>query len=154
MLQLSREMDRLMDSFFGRRFGSRSLFGAWPFESSGAGALDTGVPELWSPRVDVRERDDSICISADLPGVRKEDIRIEATDTGVALSGERQEERQEGDERQGYRLAERSYGSFYREIPLPEGANVDQAKANMREGVLEITIPLQENRRRRRIQIE
>jgi HSP20 family protein len=155
MLQLSREMDRLMDSFFGGRSGFPSSFAsAWPFEGAGTRGRESGIPELWSPRVDVRERGDSILVSADLPGVRKEDVRIEATDDGIAISGERSEEREEGDERKGYRLAERSYGSFYRQIPLPEGANVEQAKASMREGVLEITIPVQESQRRRRIQIE
>lgn len=139
MMQLSREMDRLMDSFFGR----------------GYGASDQGsAPELWLPRIDVRQRGDSLLVCADLPGVRKEDIRIDATGEGLAISGERRDERQEGEDREGYRMTERTYGSFYREIPLPEGAKVEEAKASMREGVLEITVPLQQGQGRRQIQIE
>lgn len=139
MMQLSREMDRLMDSFFGRSYGS-------PEQSS--------APELWLPRIDVRQRGDSLLVCADLPGVRKEDIRIDATGEGLAISGERRDERQEGEGSEGYRMTERTYGSFYREIPLPEGAKVEEAKASMREGVLEITVPLQQGQGRRQIQVE
>ncbi len=144
MLQLSREMDQLMDSVFGRRFGMPSNLG--PGGSSGAATL-------WSPRIDVRQRGDSLVVSADLPGIPKDSVQIEATEEGIAISGERSEEREEGGQEQGYRFAERSYGSFYRNIPLPEGADVEQAKANMRDGVLEITIPVRQTQKRKRIQI-
>jgi len=141
MLQLSREMDRLWDAFFGRRAG------AMPSR------LEGNVPSLWSPHIDVQHRDDAVLIHADLPGCRKEDVQIDATEEGIAISGHRTSQREEGEAGKNYHLNERSYGSFYRNIPLPEGANVDQAKANMSEGVLKITIPLQQPQRRR-IQIE
>jgi len=144
MARLSREMDQLFDSFFGSRFGFPRLSG-----SSG-----NELSSLWTPSVDVRRRSDSLVVHAELPGVSKDSVRIEATDDGIAISGERNETREEGGAEHGYQLRERSYGSFYRDIPLPEGAQVDQAKATMREGVLEITVPLQENRNRRQIQIE
>ena len=156
MLQLSREMDRLWDSFFGRSFGSPSrLFGGLPFETgqAGFGGREGAAPTLWSPRIDVQQREDAVHIHADLPGCRKEDVRIEATEEGIALSGERSQQREEGESGKGYHFSERSYGSFYRNIPLPEGAKVEQAKARMAEGVLQVTIPLQQPERRR-IQIE
>ena len=109
---------------------------------------------LWAPNVDVRRRGDAVVIHAELPGITKDAVRIEATDQGIAISGERNETREEGGNERGYQLKERSYGSFYREIPLPEGAQVDQAKATMREGVLEITVPLHESQSRRQIRIE
>jgi HSP20 family protein len=138
-------MDQLFDSFFGNRLGFPRLSRNWPTDD---------VSSLWTPNVDVRRRGDALVIHAELAGVSKDAVRIEATDSGLAISGERSETREEGGNERGYQLKERSYGSFYREIPLPEGAQVEQAKATMREGVLEITVPLQENQNRRQIRIE
>jgi HSP20 family protein len=154
MTRLSREMDQLFDSFFGNRFGFPRLSRNWPFESGAAGMGRDDLSSLWTPNVDVRRRGDSVVIHAELAGISKDAVRIEATDQGIAISGERNETREEGGNERGYQLQERSYGSFYREIPLPEGAQVDQAKATMREGVLEITVPLQESQSRRQIRIE
>ena len=129
MMQLSREMDRLMDSFFNRSFGGfgspmlgRGMFG----EPGSTGESMSGgmqSPMLWSPQVEVNQRGDSLVVHADLPGMRREDVHLECTDEGLVIHGERRDERQAGDERQGSRFTERSYGSFYRLIPLPEGAN-------------------------------
>jgi HSP20 family protein len=152
MWQLSREMDRMMSSAFG---GGSPFFGS-NFRSALQRGRDEewGGPTLWSPRVDVEQRADSIIVRADLPGVRKEDVQIEVTDEGLTLSGERHEEREEGGEDQGYRAVERSYGSFYRTIPLPQKVKLEQLKAKMRDGVLEITVPLDESARPRRVKIE
>lgn len=154
MTRLSREMDQLFDSFFGNRFGFPRLARSWPFESGGTGTGGDDLSSLWSPNVDVRRRGDSVIIHAELAGISKDAVRIEATEQGIAISGERNETREEDANERGYQLKERSYGSFYREIPLPEGAQVDQAKATMREGVLEITVPLKETQSRRQIRIE
>jgi len=152
MTRLSREMDQLFDSFFGNRFGFPRLARNWPSESGGSS--DSELSSLWEPNVDVRRRGDSVVIHAELAGISKDAVRIEATDGGIAISGERNETREEGGNDRGYQLKERSYGSFYREVPLPEGAQVEQAKATMRDGVLEITVPLQETQTRRQIRIE
>jgi HSP20 family protein len=154
MTRLSREMDQLFDSFFGNRFGFPRLARNWPFESGGLGIGGEELSSLWTPNVDVRRRGDAVIIHAELAGVSKDAVRIEATEQGIAISGERNETREEGGSERGYQLKERSYGSFYREIPLPEGAQVEQAKASMREGVLEITVPLQQSQSRRQIRIE
>lgn len=147
MRQLSRDMDRFMDSFLGARFGS--LLGEMPGRGD-----DWPAAAGWTPRIDVRRRDDAIVVRADLPGVRKEDVQIDIDDNALILSGQRQEERTEGTTEQGYQLLERSYGSFYRRIPLPQGANMESCKAEMRDGVLSITLPLEESAKPRRIQIE
>jgi len=152
MSRLSHEMDQLFDSFLGNRFGFPRLARSWPFESGASGGDD--LSSLWSPNIDMRRRGDSVVIHAELAGVPKDAVRIEATDQGIAISGERNETREEGGNERGYQLKERSYGSFYREIPLPDGAQVEQAKATMKEGVLEITVPLQETQSRRQIRIE
>lgn len=146
MRQLSRDMDRFMDSFLGQRFGS--LLGDMP------GRGEDWPAAGWSPRIDVKRRDDAVVVRADLPGVRKEDVQIDVEDDALVLSGQRQEERTEGDKNQGYQLLERSYGSFYRRIPLPPGAKMESCKAEMRDGVLSITLPLEESAKPRRIQIQ
>lgn len=145
LAHLSREMENLWDSYFARGFGlPRRLFGGWPFERSAGEGAGT-----WMPRIDMQQRGEQLVLHADLPGVRKEDIHLEATPEGIALSGERRSERQEGGPGQPFQLKERSWGSFYRNIPLPEGAKADQATARMADGVLEVTIPLQPGRSRR-----
>jgi HSP20 family protein len=95
---------------------------------------------VWAPHIDVRERDKNLIISADLPGLNKDDIKVEVTDRGLCLRGERKREHEEQGE--GYYRTERSYGAFCRVIPLPEGADIDQAKAAFNNGVLEITVPV------------
>jgi HSP20 family protein len=97
------------------------------------------VAALWSPDVDVFQRGNELVVRADLPGVNADDVTVEVSDDAITLSGERQEEHRE--ERGGVYRFERSYGSFFRTIPLPEGAITDQAKASFRDGVLEIKVP-------------
>jgi len=93
----------------------------------------------WAPRVDVVQRGNELVVRADLPGMRPDDVTVEISDDAITISGERQEERSE--EHNGVYRYERTYGSFFREIPLPEGALVDGAKANFKDGVLEIIVP-------------
>jgi HSP20 family protein len=144
--QLTREMDEWMNSFFGGRFGFPSSFGA-----RGRGA--NNISQLWQPRIDMKQKGGLLQISVDLPGVPRESVSIECTAEGIAISGERQETREETDEKGGYHFAERSHGSFYRNIPLPEGADGEQARASMKDGVLEITVPVRQLQQRRKIPI-
>jgi HSP20 family protein len=97
------------------------------------------IPAVWSPKVDVVERDGQFIIRADLPGLSKDDVKVEITDDAVTIHGERKESKKE--EREGRYYSECSYGSFYRTIPLPEGAEAAKATAEFRNGVLEIAIP-------------
>jgi len=93
----------------------------------------------WSPQIELFRRGDELVVRADLPGMSKDSISIEALDHALALRGERRQELH--DDRSGSYWNERSYGVFQRTIPLPEGANVDQARAEFHDGVLEVTIP-------------
>jgi HSP20 family protein len=105
------------------------------------------------PAIEVTERDGNLVVCADLPGIRKEDVKVEVTDDAVIIEGERKRE-EERTER-GYHRTERSYGRFYRTIPLPEGADGEKAKAEFRDGELQVRIPLSEPKRRgRQIPIE
>jgi HSP20 family protein len=123
--RLTDEMDRLMEDVgFGRR---------WFGQPSGPGV------ELWSPQIDVFQRNNELVIKADLPGLTKDDVKVDVTEDTITLRGERRTEREE--ERQGVYRSERSYGSFHRVVPLPEGAITEQAKATFHDGVLEITMP-------------
>ena len=116
----------VFDDFASSRGGLRS--GTW---GAGLGA--------WSPDVDVFQRSNELVMRVDLPGLKPDDVAVEVSDNAITISGERQHERE--DERAGVYRFERTYGSFYRVIPLPEGALGDQAKANFHNGVLEITVP-------------
>jgi HSP20 family protein len=126
------------------------FFNSW---SLGPFATRSGDWDLFNPQVETFQRDDQLVIRADLPGLSKEDVQVEVTDDAVIIQGERRNETV--DDREGYYRSERRYGSFYRAIPLPEGAIGDNAKATFKDGVLEITMPAppREASRGRRIEI-
>jgi HSP20 family protein len=112
-----------------------------------------GGKGVWSPAIEVSEHDGNYVVRAELPGVNPGDVKLEITNDAVILQGERKIEHEET--KSGLHLTERLYGNFYRSIPLPEGANIDQARAKFDNGVLELTVPVQEQRsKRREVQIE
>src|SRR5437762_3599151 len=108
---------------------------------------------LWSPAVEVTEHDGKLEVVADLPGIKESDVKVEVTDEGLVIQGERKREHEE--KREGYYRSERSYGQFYRLIPLPEGIDPRNANASFNDGVLEITMPApkREERKSRRLEI-
>src|ERR1700730_16009594 len=107
MRRFGEEMDRLFEDFgFGRGF-LRPAFGRDLFPRS-LGELDRS---LWSPQVEVFERDGRLFLRADLPGLTKDDVNVEIADDAIVISGERRKEHEE--KREGYYHTERSYGSFY-----------------------------------------
>jgi HSP20 family protein len=93
---------------------------------------------VFLPDVEVVEKGENLIIRADLPGMKKEEIDVEVTDGTVVLKGERRQEEKE--EKEGYYRSERSYGSFYRSIPLPAKAIAGSATATFNDGVLEVTV--------------
>ena len=108
---------------------------------------------MWTPAVEVSQRGDHLVVYAELPGLNKDDVRIEATDDELIIEGERKQE-YTGEEG-GVHRTERRYGHFYRAIPLPENAKAEKANARFDNGVLEVTIPVDEQRsNRRRIPLE
>ena len=110
------------------------------------GASDQEI--TWTPSVEIRQSGNNLVIAADLPGLNENDVKVEATEDGLVIQGERTQERSE--EEGGVQRSERSYGRFYRLISLPEGAKIDEAKANFNNGVLEVTIPVPESQQKRR----
>ena len=135
MRRFSEEMDRLFEDFgFGRRL--QTAFGRGRELLRREAGL---IPAEWSPRIDVLERDGNYIVRADLPGMTKDDIKVEVTDEMITIQGERKQEKEE--KREGYYYGERAYGSYYRAIPLPEGADPAKATAEFHNGVLEVTVP-------------
>jgi HSP20 family protein len=95
--------------------------------------------DAWAPDVEVYQQNNDFVVRADLPGLKKDDVCIDVTDNDITISGERRQEQET--EREGLYRSERSYGSFCRTIPLPEGTITDQAKATFKDGVLEVRMP-------------
>lgn len=94
---------------------------------------------MFAPRFDVKETKDAYLFRADLPGVKDEDVEIGVTGNRLTLSGHRQaEEHKDGD---NYFVMERSYGSFSRSFTLPDTADFDKIKAELKDGVLCIVLP-------------
>jgi HSP20 family protein len=102
----------------------------------------------WVPTIEVRQQGNNLVIHADLPGLSENDVRVEATDDGLVIQGERK--REETVDEGGVIRTERVYGRFYRLIPLPDDAKVEDAKANFQNGVLEITVPVPESAKQNR----
>jgi len=147
MRRFSEEMDRLFDDF---GFG-----GSWLGSSYGRDISPIGEfrQSLWSPQIETFEREGQLVIRADLPGLTKDDVNVEITDYAINISGERRNEDEE--RREGYYRSERSYGGFFRSIPLPEGVNAEDANATFNNGVLEITMEApQFQSRGRRLEIK
>src|SRR5262249_10778024 len=138
MRRFTDEMDRM---FGGLGFPGFERVG--PFSGS----------EIFSPEIDMFERDGKLVVSADMPGLNKDDVKVDVTENAVILEGERKYEHEEHEE--GLYRTERSYGHFRRHIPLPEGVKTDTAAANFKNGILEITIDApQLSKQRRRIQVQ
>ncbi|MEX2263083.1 MAG: Hsp20/alpha crystallin family protein [Bryobacteraceae bacterium] len=102
----------------------------------------------WAPPVEVSEEEGKLKVSAELPGIRKDDVHIEIAEDSLIIQGERKSRREESGE--GFVRSERSYGRFYRCVPLPAGAKSDQAEARFQDGMLEVTIPVLEAAHSRR----
>lgn len=141
MRRFSEEMDHLFEDFGGRGWLTPMLDKAQ-------------LPQApWSPQVEIFERDNELVLRADLPGLTKDDVNVEIAHDGITIEGERKNEHEE--KREGYFRSERSYGRFYRRIPMPEGAKAEDASASFSNGVLEISIPAAkpEERKARRLEI-
>src|SRR3712207_4164774 len=92
----------------------------------------------WAPAIDGVARDGDLVLRAELPGVKQEDVDITLHDNVLTLSGERKAEQEE--ERGGYYVRERRYGSFSRSFSLPQGTDESKVRARYENGVLEVTV--------------
>jgi len=93
----------------------------------------------WSPLVDVEENDKEYTIKAELPEVKREDVKIQVEDGSLRISGERKLEKEESGRR--FHRLERSYGAFERSFSLPEGTRKDEVSAEFKDGLLRVHLP-------------
>jgi HSP20 family protein len=129
---LQSDVNRLFDSFFGRR-------------------EPTAASRRWIPAMDLVETEDHLVLRADLPGMDRGDIDVEVKDGVLTVSGERKAEHET--EHEGYHRVERSFGRFSRSLALPRGVDPSAVEASFERGVLEVKLPKPEERKATRIEI-
>ncbi len=105
----------------------------------------------WIPAVDIREEDNRYLLTADIPGVNRDDVEITLEEGVLTVKGERKTETEVTET--GYRRRERSYGTFLRQFTLPDTVDASNISASAEDGVLKITIPKQEKPEARKITI-
>jgi HSP20 family protein len=132
LVNIRGDFDHLFDSFFGQ--------------------MPREIDEFWSPVLDVVENNGNIEVRAELPGMKKEDIKVMVRDNILSVSGERKQEKEAKDKT--YHRIERSYGKFYRNIQLPAEVEPDKIKAVYKDGVLSITLPKPESMKPKKIDVE
>jgi len=114
----------------------------WPFigrQRTWPALRPTSNQLSFAPRMDVYEKNGKLVIKTDLPGMKVNDVQVTIEDGDLIITGERKAEKEVND--QDYHRMERSYGSFYRRQPLPEGTTPDKIQATFADGVLEVTVP-------------
>ena len=116
------EMEDLFQRFFG------------PAEGEG-----NGLTKVWAPRVDVVETEKEVLVKAELPGVDPKEVELTVHDGVLTLRGEKKDEKEE--KKKEYHRVERFFGQFYREVPLPAGADAEKITATSAQGVITIAIP-------------
>ncbi len=106
----------------------------------------------WMPAVDIRETDDALIVSAELPGIEKEDVQLDIRDGVLTISGERKYEKDVKEE--NVHRIERAYGRFSRSFTLPRNVDVEKVEARMDKGVLEVRLPKKESAKPKSIEIK
>jgi HSP20 family protein len=127
--------DRLIEPFAQLRNEVDRLFDGFPLRLP---VLKLGRLVSGTPAIDMSETKTAYKITAELPGIDADDVQVTIEDGTLRIAGEKREQREE--EERGYRLSERSYGSFERMISLPPAANAEKIKAKVRNGILTVTV--------------
>ena len=106
---------------------------------------------MWNPAVDLYEKDDHFIIKAELPGINKDDIKVDLKDRVLTLSGERSFDNEVKEE--NYYRKERSYGKFQRAFTLPADVDSEKIKAEFKDGVLQIEVPKPQDKKAKQVTI-
>jgi len=138
---IQRNIDSLTSAFLTPGALSTPTLTCEPCEVCPAGAGGGGETDVinFLPSVDVKDKDDAIILHFDLPGVRKEDIKLSVEDNKLIVKGEKKLKKK--DEGENWIRKERAHGKFYRIVTLPPGVDARQVQANYENGVLEIVVP-------------
>jgi len=112
---------------------------------------ETAALTRWSPRVDVVELEDKYEFTAELPGLTKDDVRVEVHQNQLSITGEKKSETEKKD--QNYHLTERSYGRFCRTFQLPGQVNIEDIQAEFKDGVLKIDLAKREEAKPKQVEI-
>ncbi len=131
LVSMHRELDRMFDTFM-----SDSRFPSLP---DNFGFRSPTVRGLLKPSVDISENKDSYTIRAEIPGVDREEIKLQVEGDTLIVSGEKKQEKESNEG--GYHCVERSYGTFRRVLSLPEDADANKVSAKFKNGVLTLTVP-------------
>ncbi len=138
LMNIQEEMNRLLNRFFGP-----SLL------------EETELPTtttVWQPLVDIKETNNEFIVTAELPGMKKDDIHIAYKDGVLTIEGERKQEKEEKDV--NFHRVERRYGKFYRTFQLPSQIQEDKIEATYKDGVLTIVLPKAEEARAKEIEVK
>ena len=144
------------------RYIPKSTFASWPGHSLFSNRLSRvfgntwDTPEFtgaWIPAVNVEEAADELLLTAELPGMREEDVNVDIENNILTIRGEKREAREEGDEGHRYHVWERRYGSFQRAFPLPSSIQADAIRAEFDRGVLTVRMPKSPEAKGRTIEI-
>lgn len=135
------EMEKRLSSFFGRS----------PVATGGEKNEAITVAE-WSPLVDISEDDKEYLIKAEIPEMKKEDIKLNVHDDVLTITGERKYEKEEKNKK--YHRVERAYGSFVRSFTLPEDTDGTKVGAEYKDGVLKIHLPKSEKAKPKAIEVK
>jgi len=150
--RIEREMKRLFDELWGaeERRGKRP---ALPERGKGA-MLPTERKEalVGTPPVDLVDKEDCLILRSEMPGVKKDNIKITVTDDEVTLAGKVEQKKEE--KKENYYYCERAYSSWQRTVPLPAKVKSDKVEAKYEDGVLEITLPKVEEEKKKKREIK
>jgi HSP20 family protein len=134
LIELQQNINRLFDESFGAKAGESAALSAW------------------TPPVDIFEDEGSFVLLLDLPGVSRDDIKVNLSENVLSVSGERRFEDEAG--RDKYHRIERSYGQFFRSFTLPPNVDTEAMRAESKDGVLRLTLPKKREARPRQIEVK
>jgi HSP20 family protein len=152
--RMSEDVNQLFEAL---RLGEAGIAPALAGQAEGRAARtgrDAGLTSrgFFAPPIEVQQREDAVVLRLDLPGVDPDEVDVTIEDGNLIISGERRQENRE--EREGLIRTEISYGSFHRAIALPKGADEERMSAQLRNGTLEVTIPVKAGERGRRVPVK
>jgi HSP20 family protein len=141
---MSEEMNQLFDSLGGT--------GAGPAGAVPDRRQTSGTAPLLVPRTEVIQQPDALLVRVDLPGLAADEIDVTVEDGLLTIAAERRQE--DVQEEEGFIRSELTYGTFFRTIQLPDGADEDNVEAVVRNGVLEIRVPIEQREQGRRVNVQ